>query len=133
MERWGSGHPRVRDDFEIEIPRPYLLNKIEIRLGRFTSDYPETIDLEVSEDGMRWKKVVFITHMGDILRWDQGQPRYFLGMNQLRYFIFLNQRWQGLSALPRPGRTLSLIGRYLRYHFTVQEDDIEGLHNLAHI
>ncbi len=78
--RWGSSHPRVKGmNFEIEIPRPYLLNKIEIRLGGFTLDYPETIDLDVSEDGIRWKRVVFTTHMEDILRWDQGQPRYFFG------------------------------------------------------
>ncbi|MBI5199895.1 MAG: discoidin domain-containing protein, partial [Nitrospirae bacterium] len=88
--RWGSGHPRVKGmSFEIETPRAYLLSKIEIRLGRFTMDYPETIELEISEDRERWKNVVFTTHMEDILRWERGQPRYFFGHEAvILYYLF---------------------------------------------
>lgn len=76
--RWGTGHPQVRGmNFEIEIPRPSLLTKIEINLGKFKTDHPRGLDIEVSEDRVNWKRVVF-TQKEDILRWDKEQPRYFM-------------------------------------------------------
>lgn len=78
--RWCSGHPRVEGmSFEIEIPRTYLLSKIEIKLGKFTTDYSEAMNIEVSEDGKKWRGITFTTHMEGMMRWERGQPRYFFG------------------------------------------------------
>lgn len=65
--------------FEIEIPRSYLLSKIEIKLGEFTTDYSEAVNIDISDDGKKWRRVAFTTHIEDMLRWDMGHPRYFFG------------------------------------------------------
>jgi hypothetical protein len=56
--RWGSAAPqRAGMWFHVDLGALHVVNGVRLELGAFTADFPRTLAIEVSSDGLRWTTV----------------------------------------------------------------------------
>lgn len=72
---WDTGQPQTNGLwFQLDLGRVETVCKLRFDLGKWRGDYPRGYDVEISQDGRSWKKVLALGDMGGNLFWEGSHP-----------------------------------------------------------